>query len=177
MIHFNEEAVKYGVAMCKSRPHYKVCVVITQAHQTEAFEAIYSAIDGENCIVRKSSVYIQVTFSNGSYIRTIPATDNARGYRAHLMIVDDCADREIIECVLRPHEILEDVDRQRQTHRQIHEYRADFVFVDEIAGGEPVNTFLNEYDAKFDGEIENEKIIDDIDEEEFMNILNIPSPR
>lgn len=44
-----------------------------------------------------------VCFKNGSIIRIVPATDNARGYRAHNIVVDaDITNREIIYCVIKP---------------------------------------------------------------------------
>lgn len=37
-----------------------------------------------------------VEFHNGSYIRVIPASDNARGYRMHLLIADENINDDVL---------------------------------------------------------------------------------
>lgn len=129
MIHLNDEAIRYGVSMCESRPRYKVYIATTARRRNEVFISLYSAIEGKDCAIRKSNLHMEAIFPNGSYIRTIPATDNSRGYRAHLLIVDDDADQEIIDYVLRPHEILEDIDRHME---KVNTAYRDVSFKDEF---------------------------------------------
>ncbi len=152
MIHLNDEAIRYGVSMCESRPRYKVYIATTAQRRNEVFRLLYSAIDGKDCVIRKSNLHMEAIFSNGSYIRTIPATANARGYRAHLMIIDDYADQEIIDRVLRPHEILEDVDRYRE---KINTSRSEMNIWDEVGA-----MFLNNIEE-----------VPDVSQDEFMKIL------
>lgn len=150
MIHLNDEAIRYGVSMCESRPRYKVYIATTAQRRNEVFRLLYSAIDGKDCAIRKSNLHMEAIFSNGSYIRTIPATANARGYRAHLMIIDDYADQEIIDRVLRPHEILEDVDRHREELRLRYEVNIE-----------------DELERHFS----NAEEVPDVSQDEFMKIL------
>ena len=46
---------------------------------------------------------VLVCFKNGSYIRVVPATENARGHRAHNVVIDsDIKNRQVINCIIRP---------------------------------------------------------------------------
>ena len=68
------------------------------------------------------------------------------------MIIDDYADQEIIDRVLRPHEILEDVDRYRE---KINTSRSEMNIWDEVGA-----MFLNNIEE-----------VPDVSQDEFMKIL------
>lgn len=54
-------------------------------------------------IMKFNSNEVLVCFKNGSCIRVIPATENAKGYRAHNVVIDsDIKNREVINCIIRP---------------------------------------------------------------------------
>ena len=61
-----------------------------------------------------------VRFKNGSEIRIIPANDSARGNAFHLVIVDERIDSDIVKCVLRPAEKLEQAERYNDMINEEH---------------------------------------------------------
>lgn len=76
--------------------------------------------DTDDYIFRKRANDKRIEFHNGSYIRIIPATDNSRGYRFHLLIADKEISNEIINYILRPCETLNDVvDRHELADEEI----------------------------------------------------------
>ena len=54
-------------------------------------------------IMKFNSNEVLVCFKNGSCIRVVPATENARGHRAHNVVIDsDIKNRQVINCIIRP---------------------------------------------------------------------------
>lgn len=54
-------------------------------------------------LMKCNSNGVLVCFKNGSYIRVVPATENARGHRAHNVVIDsDVTNQEVIRCIIRP---------------------------------------------------------------------------
>ena len=54
-------------------------------------------------LMKCNSNGVLVCFKNGSFIRVIPATENARGHRANNVVIDsDVTNQEVILCIIRP---------------------------------------------------------------------------
>lgn len=54
-------------------------------------------------LMKCNSNEVLVCFKNGSCIRVVPATENARGYRANNVVIDtDITNQEIIHYIIRP---------------------------------------------------------------------------
>lgn len=54
-------------------------------------------------LMKCNSNEVLVCFKNGSFIRVIPATENARGHRANNVVIDsDVTNQEVIRCIIRP---------------------------------------------------------------------------
>ena len=54
-------------------------------------------------LMKCNSNEVLVCFKNGSFIRVVPATENARGHRANNVVIDtDITNQEIIHCIIRP---------------------------------------------------------------------------
>lgn len=54
-------------------------------------------------LMKCNSNGVLVCFKNGSYIRVVPATENARGHRAHNVVIDsDVTNQGVIRCIIRP---------------------------------------------------------------------------
>ena len=54
-------------------------------------------------LMKCNSNEVLVCFKNGSFIRVIPATENARGHRANNVVIDsDVTNQEVIHCIIRP---------------------------------------------------------------------------
>ena len=162
MIHLNDDAIKYAISMCRSRSNYKVGIVSRPISMKYIRNVLTNNIDEGECHIRRNGGnFIQVAFVNGSYIQTIPASDNARGHRAHLLLIDNTIDRNIVDNVFRHIEILEDVDEiNRYNNENANAHRgltAEHIFFDEFIMTIP-DDYLEDHTA-------------DIDEDEFMKIL------
>ncbi len=113
MLYLSDEAIQYAIAKCRNNDRYRVCVAIPDRIRRQKLYTILHHYLGEpdDYSEKLAMNKIRIEFENGSSIDTIPASDNARGYRSHLLIVDKTIDDDIIKCVLQPHEILEEQER------------------------------------------------------------------
>lgn len=113
---------------------------------------------------------MMIEFHNGSYIKVIPASDNARGNRLHLLIADEDINDEVLDCVFRRCETLESMERQRRryTENLRTEFRAEHL----SRPMEPTGLWEREFFNTND-----DKDFADVSESEFMKILNIPIPQ
>lgn len=113
---------------------------------------------------------MMIEFHNGSYIKVISASDNARGNRLHLLIADEDINDEVLDCVLRRCEILESMERQRRRYAENlrTEFRAEYL----SRPMEPTGLWEREFFNTND-----DKDFADVSESEFMKILNIPIPQ
>lgn len=54
-------------------------------------------------LMRKNKNEVLVCFTNGSFIRVVSASDNAKGHRANNIVIDtDITNKEIIDNIIRP---------------------------------------------------------------------------
>lgn len=166
MIWLSDEAIEYAFAKCRSERGYKIIVAVSNRHKQQNVEyALRRNIrdtDEFNKVLRCGG-NILIEFKNGSYIKVIPAVENARGYKCHLLIVDEYVDDEIINCVFKPMEILEEIERRR--------WKEYACFKPKYACFKPEYACLWEHVFP---NIDNDEEIADVSEEEFMKILNIP---
>ena len=98
-----------------------------------------------------------IAFYNGSYIKVFSTSDSARADRYHLLITDPHIDDDIINYVLRPTEILEWIDKQKQHDTD------DFKTV----------YFAKPYSPRIWQSTE-DKEFETVSEIAFMQVLNIP---
>lgn len=111
MFWLSDEAIEYAVFKCQNNPGYKVGIALNSRSKYNDVELCMRKClkDTDDYIFRKRANDKRIEFHNGSYIRIIPATDNSRGYRFHLLIADREISNEIINYILRPCETLNDV--------------------------------------------------------------------
>lgn len=116
MLWLSNEAIDYAVAKCRRESGYKVGIALnsrTKYNEVEMY--LHDCLrDTDGFRVRKSSCDMTVEFHNGSYIRVIPVSDKARGHKIHLLIADENINDDVLNCVLRPCEILEWAERQKR---------------------------------------------------------------
>lgn len=112
MLWLSKEAVEYAVAKCRRERGYKVGIALnTGARRTHIEHWFRDCIsDADTLRVRRNGYNMMIEFHNGSYIKVISASDNARGNRLHLLIADEDISDEVLDCVLRPCEILESIE-------------------------------------------------------------------
>lgn len=172
MLWLSDEAIEYAVAKCRREPGYKVGIALgTRARKNQVEMCLRECLrDTDEFRVRRSVCNMTVEFHNGSYIRVIPASDNERGYRMHLLIADENISDEVINCVLEPYETLEKLERQQRRYNKAR-FRPDF---SREYLSRPYDPSVWEMELMNIGE---DKDFADVSESEFMKILNIPIPQ
>ena len=160
MLYLSDAAIDYAVAMCTSNPRYKVIIAVSGVRKRHnVFNHIVGSVERSPGIVVSGGILKLIEWQNGSTIRIVPCSNSSRGMRAHLVIVDNDADEDVVNTVFRRIEILEQIDR-RQRH--------------EVFG---MNTLENAHDETLwavvipaDDEEETEAIVS---EDELMKILGV----
>ncbi len=186
MIYLNDDAIKYAVSICRERPNYKVGIITAGIAKIQSvYDVLRCTVDECDCRMRKSINSIQITFNNGSTIIVVHASENMRGYKMHLLIIDEFVDDRIVEQVLLFIESLEDYDRgkrmQERENRRLDRNtgrNADCIIADEIIGGEIAQSYIHQkfgefvpFGDEFVCKNDEKELAIDIDEEEFMRIL------
>lgn len=172
MLWLSGEAIEYAVAKCRREPGYKVGIALnSRAKHNEVEMCLRGCLrDTDELRIRRSVCNMMIEFHNGSYIKVISASDNARGNRLHLLIADEDINDEVLDCVLRRCEILESMERQRRRYAENlrTEFRAEYL----SRPMEPTGLWEREFFNTND-----DKDFADVSESEFMKILNIPIPQ
>ena len=172
MLWLSDEAIEYAVAKCRREPGYKVGIALnSRAKHNEVEMCLRGCLrDTDELRIRRSVCNMMIEFHNGSYIKVISASDNARGNRLHLLIADEDINDEVLDCVLRRCEILESMERQRRRYAENlrTEFRAEYL----TRPMEPTGLWEREFFNTSD-----DKDFADVSESEFMKILNIPIPQ
>ena len=122
MLWLSDEAIEYAVFKCQNNPGYKVGIALNSRSKYNDVElCIQKCLKNMDNYKFCKGIYDRgIAFHNGSYIRIIPATDNSRGYKFHLLITDEEINDKIINCILRPWEILNYVaDRHKLSDEEI----------------------------------------------------------
>lgn len=170
MLYLSDEAIEYAVKKCRRTDAYEVAVAVSNGRTRQNLEYILRDLlaDRNDFNVSRNGGYLQVRFTNGSHIRVLPATDSARGYRFHLLIVDENINDNILNEVLRPRENLEWYDRRRREETRL---QSSSEFVREYFNRPIENhtcTYTDQQTVKTDDDDE----FADVPEEEFMQLLN-----
>lgn len=158
MLWLSDEAIEYAVSKCRNERGYKVGIALNSRGKYSDVELCIRRClrDADIFELRRSTNNMEIKFHNGSYIKVIPASDNSRGHRFHLLVPDKDISDEVLNCVLRPCETLKSIERQR--HRR---YNSD------IFEKEYICNWVTAADNA-----DNDKDYADVPEDEFMEILN-----
>lgn len=160
MLWLSDEAIEieYAVSKCRSERGYKVGIALnSRAKYKEVELCIRRCLrDTDDFKLRRSTNNMEIEFHNGSYIKVIPASDNSRGYRYHLLILDEYISDEVLNCVLRHCEIPESIERQRYRRYNSDVFEKEYI----------CNWVMSADNA------DNDKDYADVSEDEFMEILN-----
>lgn len=165
MLWLSDEAVQYAVTKCRNTAGYRIGIAVLNVSARQSLDHLLRELlkDRDDYRIRRNGGHaIVVEFDNGSYIRTLPASECARGYRVHLLIVDENINDEVLNYILRPLETLECIKRMRRLYNE-SELEAGFYAKLEMCDQE----YFCDDDNSFT----------DVSESEFMKILNIPIPQ
>lgn len=170
MLYLSEEAMDYAMAMCKRNRGYRV-VIVTSSEQRKEFILHYIGGSRDWNPQRRMIHYYHPQYAeldNGSVIDIVSASENARGRRAHLVIVDDEVSDELINSVFRPIEILEQVER-RQRRYEYEEFDINRLWAAH-ANTRWTITIPSDDEEEPETEDENESIVS---EDELMKVLGV----
>ena len=109
MIPLSRSALYYAIEVCQEISQCKIGIAIHNPDersltQTMMCDTLLNHDSVERINTSRNNFYIW--FKNGSIIRFISPSDNARGNRFHLLVVDDRVPTDIIQNVLRRCETL-----------------------------------------------------------------------
>lgn len=169
MLFLSEEAINYAMAICARKSRYRVIIAATTEEKRNNILR-YVAGSREwspDRIGGGASKFIE--WQNGSVMKIVPVSENARGIRAHLVIVDEDADDETIDVVFRRMENLELAERRQRRYEEFD--------INRLWEGTHANAMWTitipddeETEDKFKEEYEPEVIVS---EDELMKILGV----
>ena len=110
MLFLSNAAIRYAVDVCQEREKHKIGIAIHgEDKRNNMRELILSMISNLDCIerIRNTKVNFEIYFKNGSMIKFVYPSDNARGNRWHLLIADKEIPMDIIQNVLKRCELLD----------------------------------------------------------------------
>lgn len=102
--------IKKQIRLCLRYRHFRSLIFVSmRAKRNIVFEYLEYFCKNSWFVRRNiglmkcNSNEVLVCFKNGSFIRVIPATENARGHRANNVVIDsDVTNQEVIHCIIRP---------------------------------------------------------------------------
>lgn len=109
MIFLSKAAIRYAINVCQEFDNRKIGIAIQKASKrNEIRELMLDSLLNHEFVERivNSEYNFEIRFDNGSVIRFVYPSDNARGNRVHLMIIDKDIPIDIIS-VLQHCEILD----------------------------------------------------------------------
>lgn len=81
-----------------------------QKRRLDTFDELIESMDKEECELKsrsvRSSTNTFIEFKNGSYIKVLGASENARGHAFHKVLYEEGISNELLHCVIRPTEKL-----------------------------------------------------------------------
>lgn len=105
MIDLTRSALVYAANICEELPRYRIAIAVPSMDAVNNIVNIVSMnIEDDKADFHISKTHSSILFSNGSCIDIFVGNENSRGKRAHLLIVDEAIDKELVSCVLRPME-------------------------------------------------------------------------
>lgn len=121
MIFLSNAALRYAVEICAEVPKYQVIVTALVDKRLKIQEDLIDLVNrlyiSEVHWIKNSYNRAEIYLKNGSHITVVPASDSARGYREHLLIVDKDINPKVIKDVFIHKEIL-DWDDYEEYHRK-----------------------------------------------------------
>lgn len=164
MLWLSDEAIEYAVKICRRKQNYKVGIVLqNELRILDLEDCLRDCLrDREDFQIHRSRGCLMIEFCNGSYIKTMLATNNSRGHRVNLLIADENIDDEILDYVFRYCETLDNIERRNQRYSN-------------TLAREEVLSYYH-WGREFFYE-DNDEEIADVSESELMKLLNIAIPQ
>lgn len=109
------EALEKQINFCKSLDWYKCGVFVKYGKDIKyVSDQVREMVHEDDCVEKMigRSGMTEIYFKNGSYIKVLPATDNARGRRWNGVIIDSEIDKEIQDCIIYPKIIPRYLDKE-----------------------------------------------------------------
>ncbi len=104
-----------AIRLCTQKPNYKVGVFTGTAQDAKrAYSEVIELISEdkeESELVSRWAFNNYISFTNGSIIKFVRASDNARGHKFHHILYDRNIDHRLLTCVVLPTKI-----RYREQH-------------------------------------------------------------
>ena len=102
--------IKKQISLCLRYRHFRSLIFVSMRIKRNTVFEYLEYFCKNSWFIRRNiglmkcnSNEVLVCFKNGSFIRVVPATENARGHRANNVVIDtDITNQEIIHCIIRP---------------------------------------------------------------------------
>lgn len=106
MIYLTESSLKYAANISVELPKHKTLIFVqNRLDKEQIFDYLSSIIPFKEVYdYTKSRFDCMIKFFNGSIIRILPANENERGNRGHLVIADKNIPKMIINTIIKPYD-------------------------------------------------------------------------
>ena len=104
-IYLSYASLQYAINICQEKDGYKVGIAIgDEISYEEAKDFLLTLVKNYDNIeqVANSKSNFHIYFKNGSLIRFINTSGNARGQRYHLLIADKNVSEDVMRCIILP---------------------------------------------------------------------------
>ena len=116
MIWLSNSALRYAVDVCNEIPNYRAIVYVRMiTHADDIKYKLRTYLKNTRAMITDTAQSWHATYSNGSRLDVVAATDRARGRRCNLAIAEAGIDENIIDTVIRP------AERQNGTIQDFHD--------------------------------------------------------
>ena len=155
MIWLSYSALRYAVDVCNEIPNYRAIVYVRMiTHADDIKHKLRTYLKNMRAMLTDTEQSWHATYSNGSRLDVVAATDRARGRRCYLAIAEVGIDENIIDTVIRP------AERQNGTIQDFHDpldwddridalpetFQTGGLVTDHTVYDEQTNGFTDEYD-------------------------------
>lgn len=104
-IYLSYSSLQYAVNICQEKEMYRVGIAIEdEISNKEAKDFLLGLIKDYDNVekVINSKYEFNIYFKNGSLIRFVNTSGNARGQRYHLLIADKNVSEDVMRCIILP---------------------------------------------------------------------------
>lgn len=102
MIWLSNSALRYAVDVCNEIPNYRAIVYVRMITQADDIKhKLRTYLKNIRAIITDTEQSWHATYSNGSRLDVVAATDRARGRRCYLAVAEAGIDKNIIDTVIR----------------------------------------------------------------------------
>lgn len=102
IIPLSASALKYAVELCEATPNIKVGVALSNYSDIDStFDKMTDYVDCCQFKQFGTSIEKYIDFKNGSQIRIVVPTENMKGSRWNMLILDESIDDKIFRKVLK----------------------------------------------------------------------------